>query len=454
MAKHGLMLLFLLLITAISASRVQSLDLNDVKVVGLYEPTITTTYGGHTAVELLHGMDAGFVMRGFFKWDVTPPSQYDELKASIAELKQAVPELIYEGAVTTAFFVRDDTWADGRPISDSEFSQMVAHDKNGNPLPDPGFPNAGFLGDLASPLYREYLAGWAEKQIDAGVDAMFFDQVYGYAHYRVETMGQDLNLVYLDYAGYYKMLVDELKSYAASRGRQFCAARNSGVLMSVVEGYLQHPFLLQADDYIHGSFSTDDFSPPFVPVEDFGKIKADLTQAMGREVPIIMFIDWAGRKPGTQLSRFVSLSTEDQITVLRNIDAATKQAGILFAYPVYGGQTVKGDYDSVKYGTYETIVSLATGSQLSTTTASATSMIIYTTTSAYTTTYTSVIAASGYTTTTVITTSGYTTATVTASGTTGYGPYIPGFRIESIALGLVVGLAVLFAIRTKRKETA
>jgi hypothetical protein len=45
--------------------------------------------------------------------------------------------------------------------------------------------------------------------------------------------------------------------------------------------------------------------------------------------------------------------------VHRNLDTATRDAGVSFAYPVYGGSTPEGTYDSVKAGTIATIVDLA-----------------------------------------------------------------------------------------------
>jgi len=349
-------LLLIFLVPVALVPQVQGYDIQNVKVPALYEPTTAATTDGRRATQLLPPMHTDFIMRGWMKWGTGLNRNYFQLKSSVSQLKNIMPGVIYQGGISAQFVDPHDTWASGLQISASDFDKMLARDSSGNRIPIA----YGYMPDLASPVYRNYLIGWCKKQIDAGVDAIFFDGVYGYAGYKVSTMGRDPHVVNPQYAGYYKQVVDSLKSYAASKGRQFLAAKSGGVLAASVGIYQDYPVLLQSDDLIHGSFSTEVFSPPFVPVEDFAKMKANLIKVRGYEVPIIMYFDWAGTDPNTQMSKFVTLSTQDQITVLENIDAATKAAGILFAYPVYGGDTFAGKYDSVKYGTYNTIVVLAT----------------------------------------------------------------------------------------------
>jgi len=348
-------LLLVFLVPVASVPQVQSYNIQNVKVPAMYETTIALAQDGRGAAQLLPPTHTDFIMRGWMKWGTGLNRYYPQLKSSVSQLKTIMPDVIYEGGISAQFVDPHDTWSSGLKISASDFNMMLAYDISGQPIP----LAYGYMPDLASLVYRKYLTGWCQKQINAGVDAIFFDGVYGYAEYKINTMGQNPDVVNSQYTGYYKTVVDNLKSYAASRGRQFLAARSGGVLAAAVGIYQQYPVLLRADDFIHGSFNILDFSPPFVPVENFVKIKSQLTQAKGSSVPIIMYFDWVGADPNTQMSKFAALSTADQVTVLKNIDAATKAAGILFAYPVYGGDTSDGKYDSVKYGTYDTIVGIA-----------------------------------------------------------------------------------------------
>jgi len=247
---------------------------------------------------------------------------------------------------------------------------------------------------------------------------MFFDEVYGYAEYKIENkMGSQDNIVN-EYSGHFKMVADELKSYAASEGKTFLVARNGGICEKSAQIYPQYPVTIQADDYTHCSLSKDDFKSPFKSTEDFVGIKANITKAKGKEIPVIVFMDWAGGIPTTQLSMFASLSQQDQITLLKNLDTKTKEAGVSFAYPVYGGGITKtaypkGIYDSTYFGTYDTIVQLATSNAPCTTTT-----ISPTTTTISTTSTTTPLTTSSTTTTPQTTSSTTTTTTIPVASTT------------------------------------
>jgi len=163
-----------------------NLSLRDARVAVVFEPINAKASDGRNATILLQDMKADFVLRGYFKWGrclewypwVGLPCTYqeqlqslNELSSLISQLKRERPNLIFGGTITFSHLDPKDTYADGTPIGD-DWEQMAFRDKKGNLVKFYG----GYVADIASPLWRKYLIGWAEKQIDAGVDSFFFDQ--------------------------------------------------------------------------------------------------------------------------------------------------------------------------------------------------------------------------------------------------------------------------------------
>ncbi|MBO0868925.1 MAG: hypothetical protein J2P15_10195, partial [Micromonosporaceae bacterium] len=60
------------------------------------------------------------------------------------------------------------------------FTDMTTRDADNLPVPhdEIGVPNA-YRGNFFNPRYRQYLVGWAELQVDGGVDGLFFDEING-----------------------------------------------------------------------------------------------------------------------------------------------------------------------------------------------------------------------------------------------------------------------------------
>ena len=345
-------LVFVMLISS-SSSRAEGTVIAGVNIVaGVYQPTTARASDGRTAVQLLKGMHTNYVMRGFFKWGPSPPAQYIVLKSSVAQLKAAIPSLIYGGGIAAQYLVRQDTWANGGKISDPDFQKMLARDASGNPIA----AYDGFLPDLASSAYRDYLIGWSKKQVDAGVGAIFFDGVYVYAQYKTQYMGKRWTDTMTEYGGYFASVTANVKAYAASKGRQLFITMNNQRAVDIATWPAAS---VTMEDFVSVTFSAADFQAPFSLTEDWAKIKSAITSKFGHEVLIVAFIDWSSNED-TAMHRFGTLSTANQINLIRQLDSATRSAGILFAYPVYGGNVdSQTKYDSVKYGTYDTIVSLA-----------------------------------------------------------------------------------------------
>jgi len=323
----------------------------------LWESTLFNMSNGETAVQAASQFNANFIFRGTFQWGLTgvkagPESStplFIKLSESIKALKQSNPNLVYEGGFGTQFLPRNDVWPNGTAISDVDFNSMVGKNSSGGWVQLWGFN--GYVPDLASPTFRAFVIQWSERQIDEGVDGMFFDDPYTYADHLVNVERQNASKVYNQYAGYMNSTVQSLKSYASAHGRTFFATINSGRCDSI-QGQLRYPALLSFESYFTCSATDEDFdataNPSLRPLENFTQLKASITAVVN--VPIMVFIDWPGQQAA--LGR---MTTQKQIAVLTNLGNKLKASGLPFVYHVYHHSPL---YDSVAEGTYSTLLQL------------------------------------------------------------------------------------------------
>jgi hypothetical protein len=216
----------------------------------------------------------------------------------------------------------------------------------------------------------------AEKLIDSGADIINFDQVYTYAQYRIMSMGKPAGQTAQNYSQYFDNVVATVRQYAAQKGVQILVTMNCGTVEAAKALLRASSASLEMLDIITVVFNPADFSWPYTTKDDWAGLKAAVSTAYKRQVPIVAFMDSVGENSPTNaklpLSKFAALRTADQIKVLKKLDASTRAAGVLFAYPVYGGNVDPSGrpgilYDSVRYGTYNTIVALSTAASSGTT---------------------------------------------------------------------------------------
>jgi hypothetical protein len=312
---------------------------------------------GETAVQAASQFNANFIFRGTFQWGLMgvqagPESStplFIRISESIKALKQSNPNLVYEGGFGTQFLPRNEVWPNGTAISDADFVSMVGKNSTGGWLQLGGFE--GYVPDLASPTFRTFVIQWSERQIDEGVDGIFFDDPYTFANYLVNQEHQDAGTVYNRYAGYMSSIVQSLKAYASAHGRTFFATINSGWCDNI-QGQLQYPAVLSFVSYFTCSAANEDFdataNPSLQPVENFTQLKASVTAVVN--VPIMVFIDWPG-----QQAALANMTTQQQIAVLTNLDNRLKASGLPFVYHLYHHSP---RYDSVAEGTYSTLLQL------------------------------------------------------------------------------------------------
>lgn len=323
-------------------------------VPAIYEPITHSSSNGKTSVQLLRNMGVNFVFRGTFQWGKGSTSMHDFMTVSsiIQQFKKAVPHLIFEGGIGTQYLSINSIWPDGSTISSSDFASMIGGKTTFV------YDASGYYPDLASQVFRKYLVAWGKRQIDEGVDGMFFDSPFGYVERKAKTLhytqAQEVQ-AYKQYASYLYNgtdgVVKNLRAYAATKGKKFFVTINAEQCKYVVSFYAKYPYMIQPNDYVSCSLEDSDFTnPSLIPVENFGSLKTTIRSVMKKDVPIFVFIDWPH-----QMTYFKKLTTRQQSTLLTNIYKATKVQGMYFALPVY---TSGAAYDSVAWGTYSTMLSL------------------------------------------------------------------------------------------------
>lgn len=348
--------------------------LSNVKVVVIYERIIGKR-PVDDSINLLMKADPDFIFRGFFKMDSNwgygqDKTLYTQLADAITKLKEKKPSILFEGAINAAYLDPADTWADGTPLSEDDINSMVVY-VNGKPVTRdrPQLPKKiDYAADIANKKYRDFIVGWSEKQIDAGVDCLFYDEPFINLKYKAKTK-QDLQATYEEQLPiyedqYWKDIVDRVKSYAASKGKTvyITANQNYDSIMQL------HPWKYL--DFVTVQIQKEDLADTRVN-ENWDLLKQKVRTAHGKDVPIIVFMDWAN-DPKLALGLFAGMSTDNQNRFLELIDQATSKNGILFAYPMHGGEPgipvkssqFEGVYDSLDYGTYDNIVQLAKNKRL------------------------------------------------------------------------------------------
>jgi hypothetical protein len=325
----------------------------------LWESTNFNMSNGETPVQAAAQFKATFIFRGTFQWGIEGVRAGPEsstplfLKTSngIKALKKSNPGMLFEGGFGTQFLPTNATWPNGTALSTAAFNDMVGKNATGGWLRLDGYD--GYLPNLDSATYRTYVALWSERQIDEGVDGMFFDDPYAYANYLVNVEHQDPATVFNQYAGDMNSLVQVLKAYASAHGRTFFATINSG-RCDAIQDQLKYPAMISFVSYFTCSPDVEDFdaatNPSLQPVENFSLLKSSVTAVVG--VPIMVFIDWP-----TQQDALLSLTTQQQVRVLTNLYYQLKANGIIFVFDVFHHSPL---YDSAAEGTYAALLQLAT----------------------------------------------------------------------------------------------
>jgi hypothetical protein len=322
------------------------------------------------AIQLLTPIQPDYIWRAYWKWGGTSDAQHQAYKQKIAEIKNAIPGVNVGGFLPLQFLSNGnnaDTWPNGSVISNADFKSMILYGGDGNPIPD----YAGYYPDPRSKLFQDYLADWAKKEKEAGVDIMHFDG-QGIVISAAYTHGAITNLHAFD---------ESFKTIFERTGKEAGLSVESNNPPIGSTNLTQYGFysVWSNQDIIDGQLWKEDLNKPFTLHENYTRVKEDMKILYGKEIPLNVHLDYAAGSSNSPLSKFAALSIEDKKAFMKMIDADTKANGASFIYPVYGGDYVnpnnpldRGKFDSVEQGIYDTIVELATSQQPITTTTSPT----------------------------------------------------------------------------------
>ena len=219
----------------------------------------------------------------------------------------------------------------------------------------------GYCPDITNPRYQELLLGWMQGLVDAGADAIWIDLLFDQATEFCRIIGLDANHPAVrESCEAACKIVDEIHKYGHLKGRH------------IYVGSWALPF-----DYPPPDFDFIVVAPEEREVKemklDEAKWDKELTTIKERHgnVPVFAFLDFLFTTD-SQLGIFSQrLSREEQIEFLKIADDFFDRRGVIFAYPIRGGN-MGSDATILSYGwlnlydsqapefqTYDTIKELA-----------------------------------------------------------------------------------------------
>jgi len=221
----------------------------------------------------------------------------------------------------------------------------------------------GYYPDITNSRFQELLVNRAKKQIDSGADAIFIDLLFIQAE-SLKKMTDDINhpAVKASYDSASK-IIDAIHAYGESKGKRVYV----GTWAEPVINYTwQSPNL----DFVTITPTPEEIYSGKFGQEKWNKINSNVEEKFG-QIPRFVFIDfgWANNSPLDVFSQ--RLSKTQQRQWLKKADEFFHRKGMIFVYPVYGGDFTPGvkrlsfgkfaKYDSLasEFDTYGAIKELA-----------------------------------------------------------------------------------------------
>ncbi len=383
--------------------------LRRVRVASLYERITDGAVVDRSTEEMISLFKetrTDFIFRAFWRWNPCPNKcnelssqkarwrcefsgySYEKLEKTISEIKAEMPDVIICGAVPAQIIHRGAVWNPetgeiigypqtwdlaldpqkwGVNVSKEEFQcefgkkQLWVSKDLDCSLYSPE-EAAAYFPDITNPRFQRLLISWAEKQIDAGADAIWVDMLFAQANLLLKiTKNINHSAVKESYEAACK-IVDEIHDYGKLKGKYVYVGSWLSAAM--------YPYSPPNLDFVTLSPSVKEVKKMELDEEKWSKRLDIVKQKLGN-VPVFAFIDWAATTK-TPLGVFSqNLSKEEQRMFLTLADNFFTRKEVTFVYPIHGG-TMGVDakilsfdkfkiYDSLapEFQTYETIKHLA-----------------------------------------------------------------------------------------------
>jgi hypothetical protein len=210
-----------------------------------------------------------------------------------------------------------------------------------------------YYPDLTNPEFQNIFLDKVYKQIDAGVDAIWLDMLYTQAEALKEFTGDENNPAVQETYNATSLIVDRIHEYGKTKGRRIY------VMTWVVVGQETPLVLLHPHtnvDAVMSSPSADEILDSDGKAGQFHEAAWDERVRIVKEkcgsIPIFARIDYGGggRTPLYAFSQ--ELTPAQQKEFLTKADEFFTKKGILFIYPVHGGDMGMSDVKKLSYGKY------------------------------------------------------------------------------------------------------
>lgn len=306
---------------------------------------------------------------------------YKELKEVVSAVKKEMPNCLFVGAIsvqsiskieqdplTGKMHLPEDTW---KMALDPQKWKLKRFDK---PETKEGFQKGyatqhfqmnteegydwnkavRFFPDITNPDFQELVLSCAKAQIDAGVDAIWFDNLYAESEYFYEVTRSVEKPAMSDSITACSRFAIEIHKYGESKGKYIYVG--SGITNFITKFEKLPKGLLPELDFITVSPSIMEISERKLAKrweKDIGKIKSL------HNTPIFAFINWEYSNVSQMPVFSQTVTKQDQRETIKILDEAFSKIGINFIYPVYGGFMGTGKRMKLSFKRYRTYDSLA-----------------------------------------------------------------------------------------------
>lgn len=343
--------------------------LSAIKVASQYRRVTDGVRSLDDVIDILKTTHTDFVYQGWMRQnpcpercsDLSPDKReaceqqgysYEYLRNATIKIKMEIPDIIFGGGFL-AEFLSPDSWNEstgeaygrdriwgmaldpnkwGISKSKDEFQTEWAiqrgwakQGQSYNPKEEMYY----YYPDLTNPGFKELMLGWAKKQIDSGVDALWIDMLYVQPDLLNKMTGDVNHTAVKESYEAASDIIDEIHKYGISKGK------NVFVISWAMPIMLEVPYPEPDLDALMLTVGSGEIRAMKLNENKWDTAIQKVREKFG-DVPIFARIDYGNT--GSPLSVFSQLLTKDQANqFLRIADEFFQQKGIIFIYPVHGG---------------------------------------------------------------------------------------------------------------------